>query len=165
MGASLTISHVIILISSVILASGFSGCIIYTGGQLQSNIVQTASDARETMSLQVEIVYATVNETTTPHSFVIFAKNVGQRSMIDFTNLDVYVGEYGSANLYSYKADAKEGSGFFSLKDVNGDGYWESGETAILRAYPSANPSGAVFEVKVVPFRGIGASYMFTPPP
>jgi len=165
MGSSLTISHVIILISSVVLASGVSGCIIYNGNQLQNNIVQTVSDARETMSLQVEIVYATFNESTTPHSFVIFAKNVGRRSMVDFTNLDVYVGEYGKATFYPYKADAEEGSGFFSLEEVDGDDDWESGETAILRAYSTDDPSGTVFEVKIVPFRGIGTSYMFTPPP
>jgi len=153
MGSSLTISHVILLISSVVLATGVSGSIIYNGNQLQNNIVQTVSDARETMSLQVEIVYATIDESTTPNSFVIFAKNVGRRSMVDFTNLDVYVGEYGKATFYPYKADAEEGD-------------WESGETAILRAYPTPDdPSGTVFEVKIVPFRGIGASYMFAPPP
>lgn len=162
MGSSLTISHVIILISSVVLASGLSGSIIYNGNQLQNNIVQTVSDARETMSLQIEIVYATVDESTDPDSFVIFAKNVGRRSMVDFTNLDVYVGEYGRATLYPYKAEAEEG--FFSLEDVNGDFVWESGETATLRAY-SSDISGTVFEVKIVPFRGIGASYMFAPPP
>ena len=164
MGSSLTISHVIILISSVVLASGVSGCIIYNGNQLQNNIVQTVSDARETMSLQVEIVYATVDELSTPNSFVIFAKNVGRRSMVDFTNLDVYVGEYGKATFYPYKAVAEEG--FFSLEEVNDDDVWESGETAILRAYYIAyDPSVTVFEVKIVPFRGIGASYMFAPPP
>lgn len=165
MGSSLTISHVIILISSVVLASGVSGCIIYNGNQLQNNIVQTVSDARETMSLQIEIVYATIDESTDPHSFVIFAKNVGRRSMVDFTNLDVYVGEYGKAAFYPYKADAEEGSGFFSLEFVDSDLEWESGETATLRAYSAEDPSGTVFEVKIVPFRGIGASYMFAPPP
>lgn len=162
MGSSLTISHVIILISSVVLASGVSGCIIYNGNQLQNNIVQTVSDARETMSLQIEIVYATIDESET-NSFVIFAKNVGRRSMVDFTNLDVYVGEYGKATFYPYNDEAVEG--FFTLDDVDGDGEWESGETAILRAYFAEYPSGTVFEVKVVPFRGIGASYMFAPPP
>ena len=162
MGSSLTISHVIILISSVVLASGVSGCIIYNGNQLQNNIVQTVSDARETMSLQIEIVYATVDESTDPDSFVIFAKNVGRRSMVDFTNLDVYVGEYGKATFYPYKAEAEEG--FFSLEFVDSDLEWESGETATLRAY-SSDISGTVFEVKIVPFRGIGASYMFAPPP
>lgn len=165
MGASLTISHVIILISSVVLASGVSGSIIYNGNQLQNNIVQTVSDARETMSLQIEIVYATVDESTSPDSFVIFAKNVGRRSMVEFSNLDVYVGEYGKAEFYPYKVDADEGSGFFSLEDVDDDSVWESGETATLRAYSTESPSGNVFEVKVVPFRGIGASYMFAPPP
>lgn len=165
MGFSLTISHVIILISSVIMASGVSGYIIYSGNQLQNNIIQSVSDAREVMSLQIEVVYATVNQSTTPDSFVIFAKNVGRRSIADFTYLDLYVGEYGRATLFPYKADAGEGSGFFSLTDVDGDGDWESGETAILRAYPESEPSGTVFEVKVVPFRGIGSSYLFAPPP
>ncbi|GAH07373.1 unnamed protein product, partial [marine sediment metagenome] len=122
-------------------------------------------DTRETMSLQIEIVYATVDESTDPYSFVIFAKNVGRRSMVDFTNLDVYVGEYGKAMFYPYKIDAAEGSGFFSVEDVDGDDEWESGETAIMRVYSTESPSGNVFEVKVVPFRGIGASYMFAPPP
>lgn len=165
MGFSLTINHVIILMSSVVMASGLSGYVMYNGSQLQNNILQAVSDAREVMSIQVEVVYATVNESTTPDSFVIFVKNIGRRSMTNFTNLDIYVGEYGRATLYPYKSDAGPGSGFFSLTDVDEDGDWESGETAILKAYPKSQPSGTMFEVKVVPFRGIGASYLFAPPP
>lgn len=165
MGFSVTISHILMVIASVGLASGFSAYAIYAGSSIQSNVLQNVNDVKRQMSLQVQIVYATMNETTTPSHFVIYVKNIGWLPLTDFTYMDVYVGEYGTAVLYTYSEDAQQGSGNFTLIDADEDGLWEPRETAVIRAYPKTNVTGTVFEAKIVPFRGMGSSYLFPPPP
>lgn len=165
MGFSVTISHILMVIASVGLASGFSAYAIYAGSSIQSNVLQNVSDVKRQMSLQVQIVYATMNETTTPSHFVIYVKNIGWLPLTDFTYMDVYVGEYGTAVLYTYNEDAQQGSGNFTLIDADEDSLWEPRETAVIRAYPKTNVTGTVFEARIVPFRGMSSSYLFPPPP
>ncbi|MDH5450365.1 MAG: hypothetical protein OEX77_05605 [Candidatus Bathyarchaeota archaeon] len=165
MGFSVTLSHILMVIGSVVLASGLSAYVLYTGQSLQSNILQNVSDIRRQMSLQVQIVYATIDNSTTPSHFVVYTKNIGWIMMNNFTYLDVYVGEYGKAMLYTYSATASNGTGTFNLTDANGDSIWEPRETAVIRAYPTSDVEGVMFEAKVVPFRGLASSYLFPSPP
>ena len=165
MGFSVTMSHILMVIGSVVLASGFSVYTLYTGQTLQSNILQNVSDVRMHMSLQVQIVYATIDNSTNPSHFVIYVKNIGWILMNNFTYLDIYVGEYGKALLYTYSPTAHNGTGTFNLTDANGDGVWEPRETAVIRAYSTSDIEGVMFEAKVVPFRGLASSYLFPPPP
>lgn len=165
MGFSVTMSHILLVIGSVVLASGFSAYALYTGQSLQSNVLQNVSDVKRQMSLQVQIVYATIDNSTNPSHYVIYVKNIGWILMNNFTYLDVYVGEYGRAMLYTYSSTADAGSETFNLTDANEDGKWEPRETAVIRAYPTSDIEGAMFEARVVPFRGLASSYLFPPPP
>ncbi len=167
MGFSLTMSHILTVIGSVVLASGFSAYALYTGQSLQSNVLQNVSDVKRQMSLQVQIVYATIDNSTTPDHYVIYVKNIGWIPLNNFTYLDVYVGEYGRAMLYTYSSTADAGSGTFNLTDANEDAVWEPRETAVIRAYPTdqSDIEGTMFEAKLVPFRGLASSYLFPPPP
>lgn len=165
MGFSLTLSHIIMVIASVCLASAFSVYAFYTGNLVQNELSQNVNDYKRIVSLQLEIVYATINSTTSPSHFAIYAKNVGYLPLTDFTFLDVYVGEYGKAQLFTYNATASAGSGQFSITDADGDNIWEPRETTVIKAYPSSNVEGAIFEAKIVPSKGIGSSYLFPNPP
>ena len=165
MGFSTTITEVVLLIASVVLASGVSAQAMYAGLSLQSNIVQTIDISKRDLNTRIDIGYATVNETTTPRYFIIYAKNTGLMPITDFSVIDVYVGEYGRAMLCYYSSEATVGSGKFNLTDVDGDGVWEIGETAIIKAYPDTDINASIYEVKIVPFRGISDSYLFPPPP
>lgn len=167
MGFSVTLSHAIMVIASVSLASAFSAYAFYTGNSVQNELMQNVNDSKRRGNLQLEIVYATLdNSTGSPH-FAIYVKNVGSLPLNNFTYLDVYVGEYGEAKLYTYSSTASAGSGKFNLTDANGDEGWEPRETATIRAYPSSSSEteGATFEAKIVPFRGTGSSYLFPAPP
>jgi hypothetical protein len=165
MGFSVTLTHIIMVISSVTLASVFSAYALYTGNAVQNELMQNISEAKIRDNLRLEIVYATVDNSTNPLHFVIYVKNVGSLPLRDFTYLDVYVGEYGRAQLYTYDSTASVGSGQFNLTDANGDGVWEPRETATIKAYPTSNVEGVLYEAKIVPFRGIGSNYLFSPPP
>ena len=164
MGFSTTVSEVVLLIASVVLASGFSAQAIYAGLSLQSNIIQTIDISKRDLNTRINIGYATVNETTTPRHFIIYAKNTGLMPIVDFSVIDVYVGEYGKAMLCSYSSEATVGSGRFSLTDADGDRVWEIGETAVIKAYPSVDINASIYEVKIVPLRGIPSTYLFSPP-
>ncbi|MBS7616276.1 hypothetical protein KEJ45_03655 [Candidatus Bathyarchaeota archaeon] len=165
MGFSLTLSHIIMVISSVCLASAFSVYAFYTGNLVQNELAQNVNDYKRIVSMQLEIVYATIDNSTNPPHFVIYAKNIGYLSLTDFTFLDVYVGEYGKAQLFLYNAAAEAGSGQFKVTTANGDLVWEPRETVTIRAYPLNNVNGTIFEAKLVPSKGIGSSYLFPAPP
>jgi archaellum component FlaG (FlaF/FlaG flagellin family) len=165
MGFSVTLSHIIMVIASVCLASAFSAYAFYSGNLVQNELAQNVNNYKIAVNIRLEIVYATVDNTTTPPHFVIYAKNTGNLPVNDFTFLDVYVGEYGKAQLFTYNATADAGSGQFKLSTANGDSTWEPRETAVIRAYPTSNVEGVIFEAKLVPSKGIGSSHLFPAPP
>ena len=164
MGFSITVSEAIILIASIVMASGFSSYAIYAGSSLQSNIMQNLDTVKRNMHTRMDIVYATINETTDPMHFVIYVKNTGALSIYDFNLLDVYVGPYGQAMLYFYNASADVGSGQFKLIDADRDGICEVGEAAAIQAFSKSNSTSSLYEAKVVPYRGISSGYLFSPP-
>ena len=163
MGFSLTITHLIIVIASVVLASAFVAAAFYTGNVVQSEFSQGVSDAKSTIDTQLDIVYATANTTGSP-VYAIYAKNTGKLPVTTFTYMDIYVGNYGEAQLYSYDASASAGSGKFSITDANGNDEWEPRETATIYAYPTGSIDGTVLEAKIVPSKGIGSDYLFSAP-
>lgn len=164
MGYSVTLTHILMVISSIVLASVFSAYAFYTGNIVQSELMQNVNNYRGIVNLQLEIVYATVDTSTTPSHFVIYAKNVGNLPLRDYTFLDIYVGGYGKAQLFTYTSTPTPGSGQFNLTDASGDGVWEPRETATIRAYPKETISETIFEAKIVPSKGIGSSYIFPAP-
>lgn len=163
MGFSLTITHIIMVIGSIILASAFVAAAFYTGNVFQNEFTQGVSDAKNTVDTQIDIVYATANTTGSP-VFAVYAKNTGKLPINDFTYIDTYVGSYGQAQLYSYDSLASEGSGKFNIADANGNGVWEPRETATILAYPTSAINDGVLEAKVVPSQGIGSDYLFSAP-
>lgn len=164
MGFSITLSEIIILISSIILACSFSAYAIYSGTTLQNSIMQSLSDAKSAFEVRVSIIYAIINDTTSPPHFIIYAKNTGIIPLINFNLIDVYFGEYKRASLYTYDPNANVGSGKFNLEDSDGDGVWEVAETAAIRIYPKSELQASLYEVKISLYRGLSDSYIFTPP-
>jgi len=162
MGFSVTITHIIMVIGAVVLASAFTGAAFYTGNVVQNEFNQGISDIKNTVDIQLDIVYATSNNSSS--DFVIYAKNTGKLPVTDYTYLDVYVGNYGEAQFCSYDQSATSGSGKFKIIDANGDETWDPRETATIYAYPADAVDGSVLETKIVPSTGIGSGYLFSSP-
>lgn len=163
MGFSVTITHIIMVIAAVVLASTFVACAFYTGNVVQNEFTQGVSDAKNMIDTQLDIVYATAN-TTNPSAFAVYAKNTGKLPVNDFTYIDIYVGEYSKAQFYSYDSSASTGSGTFTVIDADGDGIWEPRETATIYAYPSGTIDGTILEARIVPSKGVGSDYLFSVP-
>jgi flagellar protein FlaG len=165
MGFSLTITEAIMVIASVVMASGFAAYAIYAGTSLQSNIMQNLDNAKKGMDTRLDIVYAVVSQASNPSPlFTIYVKNSGSLPVSDFDLISVYVGAYGQAMLYSYSSNASTGSGQFNMTDADGNGVVGIGEAATIQVYPATNVSGSLYEAKIVPYMGIPSSYMFSPP-
>jgi flagellar protein FlaG len=164
-GFSLTITEAIMVIASIVLASGFSAYAIYAGTSLQSNIMQNLDNVKRNMDTRLDIVYATVNMSSDPSPlFMIYVKNTGTLPLSDFDLISVYVGAYGQAMLYSYDPNATTGSGHFSIGDSSGDGSIDMGEAATMLVYNATAVTANLYEAKIVPYRGISSNYLFTSP-
>jgi len=165
MGFSIVIVEAIMIIASVVLASGFAAYAIYAGTSLQSSILQNLNDSTKSMDTQLDIVYAFVNQTSDPSPlFTIYVKNTGSLSISDFDLISIYVGAYGQATLYSYNANATTGSGMFNMTDAEGTGVIQVGEAAIIQVYNATSVPGNIYEAKIVPYSGIPSSYTFSSP-
>jgi archaellum component FlaG (FlaF/FlaG flagellin family) len=168
MGFSITIVEAIMVIASVVLASGFAAYAIYAGTSLQSNIMQNLDNAKTSMDTHLDIVYAVVDQNMSDpgQTFTIYVKNTGSLPISDFDLISVYVGGYGQAMLYSYSASATKGSGMFNMTDAGGNGVVQVGEAAIIQVYPynTTNVLYNLYEAKIVPYNGISSSYMFSSP-
>jgi len=158
--SSATLNEAILLLACIVTASGFSAYAIYSAGLLRNNIAQTLNEMQRASDLRVEVVYACVNGST----FVIYVKNTGYLPITDYRLIDVYVGPYGYAKLYTYSPTASPGC--FTLSDVDGDGSWAPRETAVITVHPENGvPSATMYEVLVKPSSGTGSRQLFPPPP
>ena len=165
MGFSITIVEAIMVIASVVMASGFAAYAIYAGTSLQSNIMQNLQNAKNSMDTRLDIVYAVVNTTSNPSPlFTIYVKNTGSLPISNYELISVTAGPYGQAMLYTYSASATTGSGQFNMTDADGEGIVQIGEAAIIQVYNATNVLGNLYEAKVIPYRGISSSCMFSTP-
>jgi len=84
MGFSITLSEMIILIASVILASAISSCTMYMGNLVISDVSQNVNEMRRATYIKLKIAYATIEN----DHFVIYVKNVGSLPISDYSSLD-----------------------------------------------------------------------------
>jgi len=163
--SSVTISEVIILIAATLLAGSFAAYLVFYGNIIQNNVATSIDTVRHQMNIRVKIVYATINKSE--NCYIIYVKNAGYLPIHNssFSSIDLYVGPYRRATLYRYNQTLDVG--YFTIADSDGDGVWEVGETAVLKARyeVSTFSEEPLYEAKIYISNGIGDSYLFTPPP
>lgn len=165
--SSVTISEVIILIASTLLAGSFTAYAIFYGNLIQNNVASSIDAIKQQMNIRVKIVYATLNESE--RCFIIYVKNIGNLPILgsSFPYIDLYVGPYKRAALYIYSPNGSRSIGYFHIIDADRDGIWEVGETAIFKAFygeGALSRGEPLYEAKIHLHSGIGDSYLFTPP-
>lgn len=163
--SSVTISELIILIASTLLAGSFATYAIFYGNLVQNSMSSSIDSIRQQLNVRVRIVHATISDIE--GCFVIYAKNVGLLPIpsSSLPYIDLYVGPYRRASLYRYSPNSQN-PGYFQAYDANGDGIWEVGETAIFKAFYGSGPlsRGELYEAKICLRSGLGDSYLFTLP-
>ncbi|HUH79485.1 MAG TPA: flagellin [Methanoregula sp.] len=123
-----------------------------------------ASDVR----LRTDVTIITTFSSGSPSlSGQVWLKNIGSQPIAkaELNSSDVFFGPVGSFHRLDMPADLGNGYWTYSLSDINGNGYWDPGETLEIDAYPPAGgpaPSGTLVYFQFVLPTGVSRSVQFT---
>ncbi|AFH42914.1 flagellar protein FlaG [Fervidicoccus fontis] len=156
MGESTTITHALLTIAAITIASIFAFVMISKISAINSSITQMISSNVNNMESSITIIDFFYN--SSGGSFVIYVKNVGTSdiSLSALQNTDVYIGTYNSPlTLYTYLSSAYPGHWNYTLA-IGGSNSWSAGSTIIIYLYNQTSISPPYY-VKIVLPIGIGS--------
>lgn len=162
--ASEAISTAILIIAGVIVATAIASA-IYSQASLMSSAVRIASRISEDrIKTEVRIVHVAINSSGDGVHLLIFIKNTGSRGIAqeEITKSDIYIGSNTCSNIY-FLSNPVQGrpAWSYSIIDVNEDGVWSPGETAILRVFNSTAINPPICTKIVLP-NGAGHEALFS---
>ncbi|AFL66371.1 flagellin [Desulfurococcus amylolyticus] len=154
MGESTTITHALLTIVAVLMASIFAAAVI---GQLNS-VINTISisikNKSDTYRMSIAIIYAYYD--TSINNVTIFVKNTGDVSYSKLDNIDIFITDYsGAIDYYSSGNQAR-----VTLTELGSpNNILEPGETlridiSVLRSYVSP------LEIRIVLVNGYSTTYV-----
>lgn len=164
--ASEAVSTAILIIAGVIVATAIASA-IYSQASLMGSAMRTVLKASEDrIRTEVRIVHLAVNSSGGISHLLVFVKNTGSRgvSSAELSRSDMYIGSSTCSDAYLYSSEPVGGrpTWSFSIIDVDRDGVWSPGETAVVRIFNSTAinppicakivlPNGVVHEVLYSP--------------
>jgi len=155
LGESTTITHALLTIAAVTIASIFAFVMLTKISALNSSISQMIYSNVNSMESSITIIdfyYSPLNQ-----SFVVFVKNTGSMDISPtFANMtDVYLGTYGQGlTLFTYSTS--QSPGHWSYAKTQTDSSWKAGETIVIYIYNTTSVSPP-YQVKIVMPSGLGA--------
>lgn len=155
MGESTTITHALLTIAAITIASIFAFVMLTKISTLNSSISQMIYSNVNGMESSITIIdfyYDSQNQ-----SFVVFVKNTGSMDISPtFASMtDVYLGTYGQGtSLYTYSSSPSPGH--WSYTKTQPTASWKAGETIVILVY---NTTAVIppYQIKIVMPNGIGA--------
>ncbi|MCC6010565.1 MAG: flagellin [Fervidicoccaceae archaeon] len=132
MGFSVTISHAILLIAAIIVASSFAFVMIAKTSTLSSIFSQNINQLTINSQLDFTFVYAYYN--SVEGAFYVYLKNTGLAEIPGsyIAKSDLIIISNNKAQLIIY-GDTKPG--YWIFQDTNGISGWQIGETVVIKAY------------------------------
>lgn len=132
MGFSVTISHAIMLITAIIVASSFAFVMMAKTSVLSSLFSQNINQLTINAQLDFAFVYSYYNKEE--GVFYIYLKNTGLTEMPSsyITKSDLLIISNNNAQLLLY-GDTRPG--YWVFQDTNGINGWQVGETIIIQAF------------------------------
>ena len=111
------------------------------------NSATHASDVRLRTDFTIVTTFATLNPTL---SGQIYMKNIGSQPIAikEIESSDVFFGPVGNfhrLDVVSPPASPVNGQWIYNLHDLNGNGYWDPGETLEVDAFTADAPSSGSF--------------------
>ncbi len=158
MGASTTITHAILMIAAVIIASIFAFTVILKTSTLTSSISQIIFSEQSAFKTQLTIT--DIEYSSSKGCFEIYVKNTGYSDITEdlIEKMDVYLGGEGDGlDLYVYSSTPTLGQWNYTETLYN-DNSWNVGETIIIHAYNSTEIKPP-YHVKIVLPNGVGTEY------
>ncbi|MEL9940837.1 MAG: hypothetical protein QW348_00355 [Ignisphaera sp.] len=155
-----SINTAIIVTAGVILAAMVSAALLSQFGVMDSAMRLTVKNAQDRLQTEITIVLASINTSTTRY-FVIYAKNVGARSISlqELMQTDVYLKDSYKTVLLTYNSGG--GPGKWNFTETVPDGVWGVGETIVIKAFNTTSFSIPTTIIIALP-NGVSAEYQYT---
>jgi flagellar protein FlaG len=155
MGESTTITHAILTIVAVLMASVFAAAVLSQLNNVINYLSITIKNRSDTYRMSMTIVHALYDAGT--NTVYIYLKNTGEVPYNDLANIDVFVRDYaGKVDYYKTNSTKVE---IVEYGVVNG--VLEKGETVLLKITASTAYTTPL-EVKVVLSNGYSAMYIIS---
>ncbi len=160
MGFSSIVAEGIMLVAVVIASAVFASAIVDRMNQVNEAIKMSMKQQAETIMTKIAIAYATYDDSI--GLFIIYVKNIGKYPITAINKLNVYFGEYGKAQLYTYDYDGSLAPGEWSYVEIDGKktGVWEPGETLEILIYNTTAINDPCY-IKIVTPSGVYAEDEF----
>lgn len=134
MGYSSVIVEAIFTIASIIAASVFATLLVGKMNEFHDIFALTVKSKIQNMKINIAITYAAYDDSQ--GFFLVYAKNIGKKTIVALPSADLYFGTLGSAKLYMYDGDGIFSPGEWRFEEsTNPDNYWSPGETIIFKIY------------------------------
>jgi flagellar protein FlaG len=156
MGESTTITHAILTIAAILIASLFASVIIGQLNTLFNSISISIKNRSEFYRLSISIVHASIDKVN--NIVYIYAKNTGDVVYGDLNNIDFIVTDYsGKTSYYSTNPNATNRVNYVEYGSQ--PGVFEKGET-VLFTIQLTDSYTLPLEVKLVLSSGYSTSYV-----
>ncbi len=157
--ASGLIGEAILIIASVIVAGSIAGLVLSQIGVFESTITQTTESQQDKLLTKIDIVYGSGTVGMSIPEASIYVKNTGSNPIVDNTNLDVYLGEIGSAKRYSYQVAGGDDTWEFV---AGAPSVWQQRETYQINVTESDLSTSTTYEVQITTPNGISDDFIFS---
>jgi Archaebacterial flagellin. len=152
MGESTTITHAILTIVAVLMASVFAAAVLSQLNNVINYLSITIKNRSDTYRMSITIVHALYD--TGNKTIYIYLKNTGEAPYSDLANIDVFVKDYtGKVDYYRTGSTEVEIVEYGAVGDV-----LEKGETVLIKITASTAYTTPL-EVKVVLSNGFSVMY------
>jgi archaellum component FlaF (FlaF/FlaG flagellin family) len=162
-----TISTAILLITTIIMASIFTGAALSQLYSFQNSFKEVSSRNQEIFASSISIIGET--KSSSPNRIIIWVKNIGQTSFpltgstTNATYWDLFITfPNGTYERFTYDPTAQSNCWDVQiLNDKGAVGVWEDGETIQLTIYTYTIPSGA-YEIRLTLSNGVSNQDKFS---
>jgi archaellum component FlaG (FlaF/FlaG flagellin family) len=162
---NVTISTAILLITTIIAASIFTGAALTQLYSFQNTFKEVSSRNQQIFASSIVIIGETKNASS-PTSIIVWVKNIGRTSfpLTDAAYWDLFiVFPDGTYQRFTYNNSTTQNNswGVKILNDKGTIGVWENGETIQITAYTNSIASGS-YEVRLTVSNGVTAQDKFS---
>lgn len=149
------ITEGILLIASILVASGLSAVVLTKAGALNSAVTVTTEAQKDITLTKVKIVYAIGNSSSS--TVKVWAKNIGSTPINNLDKVDVYFGKVGSTVKIPYDTAAPSWTYSASMTQ------WQTKDTVQIDISNGSNLSASsTYIVRITMPNGVTDEYLFS---
>jgi|Deesub1362A_J573_1020465.scaffolds.fasta_scaffold00003_75 archaellum component FlaG (FlaF/FlaG flagellin family) len=154
---SIVFSEGFITVSAIILATIFTAAVVTNLQQMSYIQVAMTQNMKEKLSTKVEIIFTTVSNDTV----YVWIKNTGLNHIPHdlISRGDLYWGKKGGEEYIPFNSTTPPTWNYNAVNDVDGDGYWDPGETVLFTIYLGVAQSTGDYHAIYITYNGEKTEY------